>query len=476
VTAERFPAGLPDLADPADLFAVLYDRLTADTLLFNREASSWADQQGFEDVAFWAERMAFGEGRVDLTRLRLTAPLRDSPGTLAILIGIDRALACVNPRLGGVDTGALGYVLRRYARTGRFSTGNVPGAVLPKLTQPARPEGQLTAADTFTSVVRVPDHSWRAVNHERADARQDLPRLTRDLNVVVAPLLDSPRDIDITRIRGARRNISTGEAVDGYVLRPDDREEIRTRIRGILGRITEEKADIGVLPEASLSAPLLAYWRDQLRRLSQDPDVGPRCCWILVGTGPVGEPDPEGRYPNRAVVLDQFGEQVFSQDKTRDFSLTPKLIDDWELSGPLGGTDLAVEWISRGDRIEVRESQAGRFAILICEDITGSTWKSVLEDCGVSHLLVPIFAAPLRGDWEFPRSDAQDYVRQAGSWVLAVNSLVTDSARESYIGLLVGPCPTSRGEWGEASLKFIEHSGPHRTGTVTLPTEVDAKG
>jgi hypothetical protein len=461
--------------DPADLFAVLYDELARDRERFNREAESWVDLRGFQETAFCAEQMALSEGEVDPAHLQSTMSSRSAPYRLAVLTGIDRALAYVNPRQDSKVAGALVRILARYARTGRFSTDNAPGAVLPRLTWPARPTHQPNIAEWFTAVIRVPETSWQAIKYRRIEASQDLPRSSRSLNIAVAPLLHSVQDIDITRIPGCSHDPRTGKMVDGYVLGPVDQEEIRARIRGILSRITEEKAVIGVLPEASLCASLLAYWQDLLRQLDQDPNVGPRRYWILVGTGPIGDPDTAGRHSNRAVVLDQSGEQIFSQDKVRDFSLTPQTIKTWGLSGKLDDSALAVEWINRGTKLEVRESFAGRFAILICEDITGSDWKSVLEDCGVSHLLVPIFAGPLKDEWAFPRSEAEQYVRQIGSWVLAVNSHVTAHDEKTWIAMLAGPSATSRYEWhdekGDGDPKFFKGSGPHRVGMVTLPPD-----
>jgi predicted amidohydrolase len=332
-------------------------------------------------------------------------------------------------------------------------------------------------AEAFTALIRVSEASWQAVSHKRIKGSQDLPTPSRKINITVAPLLESLQDIDITRIPSCSYDPRTGKMVDGYVLAPVDREEIRARIRGILSRLTKEKAVIGVLPEASLCNSLLAYWQELLKQLNQDPDAEPCRYWILVGTGPLGEPDLAGRHSNRAVVLDQSGEQVFSQDKVRDFSLTPQTIKAWGLSEKLDDSALAIEWINRGSKIEVRESFAGRLAILICEDITGSDWKSVLEDCGVSHLLVPIFAAPLKDKWAFPRSEAQQYARQIGSWVLAVNSLVTADDKEgSCIGMLAGPDETSRDEWGAREPEFIKHSGPHRVGVVALPPDPGLPG
>jgi predicted amidohydrolase len=467
VTVTRLPT------DPADLFAVLYDDLAADSEQFDREADRWLDLPGFQETASQVEQMAHIEGEIDQAHLDSWMLPDSAAHRLAVLIGIDRALAHVNPQQDSVNAGALGPLLRRYAKKGRFSTDNVRGAVLPRLTWPARPAHQSTMAEAFTAVIRVSEASWQAISHDRIKGSQDLPRSNRQVSITVAPLLDSLQDLDITRIPGCSHDPRTGKMVDGYVLGPVDREEIRARIRGILSGFAKEKAVIGVLPEASLCDSLLAYWQELLKQLVQDPGTDPRHYWILVGTGPVGVPNSAGRHSNRAVILDQSGEQVFSQEKVRDFSLTPKTIRDWGLAEKLDDAALAVEWINRGSRIEVRESFSGRYAILICEDITGPTCRSVLEDCGVSHLLVPIFAAPLRGGWEFPRSEAQQYVRQIGSWVLVVNSLVTsvDDKKESFIGMLTGPSATSREEWGECHMEFIKHNGPHRIGVVTLPPD-----
>ena len=74
---------------------------------------------------------------------------------------------------------------------------------------------------------------------------------------------------------------------------------------------------MAVLPEACLNDKLLAAWRQAL--VSIIPPIHSRLTWLVVGTGPVGGDEPPY---NRAVVIDRRGQDLWTQDKQFDFSLS----------------------------------------------------------------------------------------------------------------------------------------------------------
>ena len=81
--------------------------------------------------------------------------------TFAHLLGLDAALAHANPLFGAAAPPALTEYALRYAESGRFDSGAIAGALLPRFARPGR-RGQLPddLADAFGSVVRVNPAAW----------------------------------------------------------------------------------------------------------------------------------------------------------------------------------------------------------------------------------------------------------------------------------------------------------------------------
>ena len=107
----------------------------------------------------------------------------------------------------------------------------------------------------------------------------------------------------------------------------------------------------------------------------------------------------------------------------------------------------AAEHITRGSALAVLETSLGRLAILICEDLSQSVeWERELIECGISHMVVPIFSKPIM-DFRWERQGAERQIRNTGSWLIIANSLVVQRAMEAtpndgeqwYTCLIAGP-------------------------------------
>lgn len=133
------------------------------------------------------------------------------------------------------------------------------------------------------------------------------------------PLLERFEDITI--------DFRTDEG-DGYTCRmaANDSPELRERIRNALHQLDASGAVLGVVPEVTLTDPLLDLWKSLLRETA---DGTQELRWVLVGTGPLGGHEPP---VNRAVLLDRWsGETLLTQDKLTQFSISRRQLEDWRI-------------------------------------------------------------------------------------------------------------------------------------------------
>ena len=143
---------------------------------------------------------------------RRSRPPEDPRQAFATLLGLDAALAHANPLSGVAAPPALTEYALRYAEAGRFDSGALPGALLPRFARPGR-RGQLPddLADAFGSVVRVDATRWEACDHVALPARSRLTRPEREagLRVATAPMIREPDELS-GRSRSAPACASTG--------------------------------------------------------------------------------------------------------------------------------------------------------------------------------------------------------------------------------------------------------------------------
>src|SRR5688500_12072453 len=123
----------------------------------------------------------------------------DAGQTFAVLLGLDAALAHANPLFGAATPPALAEYALRYAESGRFDSGALSGALLPRFARPGR-RGQLPDdfADAFGSVVRVNPAAWDACDHIALPARSRLTRPEREagLRVSTTPMIREPDELE----------------------------------------------------------------------------------------------------------------------------------------------------------------------------------------------------------------------------------------------------------------------------------------
>ena len=383
--------------DYADLFCELFDRL--DVERFHEEGESWMADPTVAATAAAVEQAALAGERVP------------EAGDFAVLLGLDAALAHANPLLGGPAPPALTEYALRYAESGRFDSGAVPGALLPRFARPGR-RGQLPddLADVFGSVVRVDEAGWAACDHVALPARSRLTRPEREagLRVATAPMIRAPEEL--------HWEVEERSGLRFYRIHPADREPTRARIEKVIAAWDEQGVAIGVAPELCLSHALLERWQTALR----DRAGGGPLRLVMAGSGNLDGASPP---VNEAVLLDaRTGEVLVRQRKIHPFNFSRDDLELWGLTDRLAGP--ADEDLSRGRRVCVVEAGGARLAILVCEDLARlHAFAAALHAHGVSLLLVPVFARPTK-DRRWERARAEVYSDAIGSHVVVANSLV----------------------------------------------------
>ena len=389
--------------DYADRFCELFDRL--DAAQFHAEGEAWmADAKVAGTAARVEQAVLDGEP--------VAAP-DDGRETFAVLLGLDAALAHANPLLGAVAPPALTECALRYAESGRFDSGAVPGALLPRFARPGR-RGQLPddPADAFGSVVRVGSAGWKACDHIALPARSRLTRPEREagLRVATAPMIREPDELEW--------EVEERSGLRFYRIHPADREPVRARVQRVITAWDEHDVAIGIAPELCLSRALLEHWQVALRERAGAGTS--RLRLVVAGSGNVDGCSPPA---NEAVLLDaRTGEVLVRQRKVHPFNFSHADLELWGLADRLTGP--IDEDLSRGRRVCVVEAGGARLAILVCEDLARlHAFAGALHAHGVSLLLVPVFARPTK-DRRWERARAEVYSDAVGACVVVANSLV----------------------------------------------------
>jgi predicted amidohydrolase len=397
--------------DPADLLCAAYDAIPR--MAFRTSIEHWDFDPALDAVSARVEAAALSGATADAARL---AAEGDDATRYAVVRGLDRALARVNPLLAGVPSPALAPLALRHARHGRLDTGAAGGALLPRVAGGGR-RGQLAEdlADALGAVVRVPAADWAACDHAVLPPWARLTRADRErgLRIAATPMIADPDELDwrLEERRGLRF----------YRIAPADRSTTRERVERVVRAFDAAGAAIAIVPELCLSPALLDEWR---RVLAERPCAAESALrLVLVGTGNIERADPP---TNTAVLLDaQTGEVAASQRKIHPFNLAEADVELWGLAERL--TAPVDEDLTPGERVTVLEAGGVRLAILVCEDLARlPALAGPLCAHGVSLLLVPVFARPTK-DRRWERARAESYGDATGAAIVVANSLVMAS-------------------------------------------------
>jgi len=402
--------------DVAKAFAQLYDELMQ-TPPVATELETWPASPAYRQAEVRVTGL-IGTG-LQIDESSLTAEIAAGrPATMGALAAIDTVLRRANDDNPGRTPQTIELQKRRWRQGGYYVSAD-DGAVLSRRASQREPQqGAETLADKF-DIVRVAPESWTHAQFIVVDSNLDYRVLPGDeLRVAALPMSVLPEDLDMTSTQTAQ-----GRPV--YIARPgpDLHAHVSTAATAVHG------ADLALAPESTLDANGLDAW--QLAATSEMPT------WVFAGTGPVGGDLPGGSaplgtgttvdgdelMPNRGVLLHgPTGDVIAVQDKRSGFTILPGLLAAYRLpNDPPVGHDEGME---PGRTLTVVESKAGRFAVFICEDLGREMDLAAdLVGFGITHLLVPILATPIRVR-EWHQSIARRVTQRAGTTVVVFNSLV----------------------------------------------------
>ena len=389
--------------DYADLFCELFDRL--DPAEFREAGETWISDAEVAATAALVERAALDGEAV--------AVPDGARRTFAVLLGLDAALVHANPQLGGAAPPALTEYALRYAESGRFDSGALPGALLPRFARPGR-RGQLPddLTDVFGAVVRVKPSDWDVCDRAALPARSRLTRPDREagLRVATAPMIREPDELEW--------EVEERAGLRFYRIHPADRAPTRARVDKVIAGWDEQDVMIGIAPELCLSRALLERWQAALRE--REGAGASRLRLVVAGSGNLDGSSPP---TNEAVLLDaRSGEVLVRQPKVHPFNFSQEDLELWGLADRL--TAPIDEDLRRGERVWVVEAGGARLAILVCEDLARlHAFAGALHAHGVSLILVPVFARPTK-DRRWERARAEVFCDAIGSSVVVANSLV----------------------------------------------------
>jgi predicted amidohydrolase len=437
-------------SDPADAFVRLFDLLPEEPFLGDDAERALRSESVLAEAAeVEAHVLDTGAVPAELTGLPVD---RSHLSGIGRLIGLDRILRRVHPLSQAPAPPRLQFLGTRYARKGRLNTDATSGLLLPRLVEYGAPEHRPDKHEFF-SVIRVLPPMLSNVTFQMVTSAA-MPTLTTGDTLVVGcvPFLEDGSDVEINRVDKLDK--------PRYRLAPRFGAWSEQRVLKTLTALDASGAVIGLLPEGALCGELLSVWQTALATtFSQARRSNSRLAVILIGTGPVTDEEPPR---NRAVLLDRKGGLMWEQDKLCDYTLVGATVRDWGLTSILeqvnplkdGGQAPAreqvdlLEDITRGKTLLVAETPLGRLAVLICEDLQRSDTRQVVpRSLGVSHILTPVFDAPLSHDrWE--RFAAERHSLWGGSRVAVTNSRVVGTmlGRTGSFGTALGLAPMP-GSW-----------------------------
>ncbi len=383
------------------------------------------------DAVVWRRHLRPADDLIDGLRDSGTWPSETMPETTAdavrLLLAIERALVECLPMFSDESGTARGWraqVASGYARTGTLLE-DASGALLPKWQPSARTD---RFEDLFLHLVRVPSRLWRNMEYSIVTGVAALmPAIDwrgAQANSVVAACLPFADELADFQICACEHQSSPA-----YEIRPSDRLVKGDRVMEALVSLDASSATVGVVPESCLDRGLLDRWHDAIH----GTPVVSQLRWVLIGTGPT----EIGNRFNEAVVLSrgrdstgQRGRTLLKQRKRYGYTLPPDTIEQWCLTDLLPGETARNEAMVPGTAFAILETDVGRFAVLICEDLShfehfgpdGFGAGEIALRANVTHLLVPVFDRELKpGRWHLYA--AKDWLVEATARIVVATNL-----------------------------------------------------
>jgi hypothetical protein len=395
----------------ADLFAQLWHELAGDLSRFEEILEQHTHERS--RVLYWAglldeEIAAAGAYALTLLSERLARSDEFRTDT-AVLIAqaIDRWYGRLSSE---ISTPAIRDVLlaranRTLLKTGRFNTDSGLGYVLPKRPRWGRwsdpdlelPNGAHSVWETFKSLIVAPAEIAASDPDDPSHARTVRfsyrlvdPTILRavepDWQPVIgfAPLAEAPDDLDIRLVKEDGKHWYDAQVRD-----------LGSRAATTVQVLCEAGAHIIVFPELVMHPEALQAIRRAIAT------HGPRSQLRLVLAGTSRQPSGGSRPLNEARLFNHRGTEIARQCKLHRWNLPHDLRKRYGLDDTsLDGTAALFEFMTPGEEIlVVEQSQFGRLAVMVCEDLGRSEPGHWLrEHMLLDWLLTPILDSSMNPD------------------------------------------------------------------------------
>jgi predicted amidohydrolase len=262
---------------------------------------------------------------------------------------------------------------------------------------------------------------------------------TKRLRIGVVPLVEAVADFDVKP-----DNSRPDWLRYSMTLKRSSRKRILAAALAALQKSSEAACDIVIFPELCLTPKMQKDLSEALRK------TGAERPWLVVaGSARTPVEGRKGQHHNRALVFDMLGKQVLSHHKLHRYILEGDQQERYGLTEALGYTGRFEDMETDPIEIEVLDTPAGRFAVLICEDLTAPNFVSALADklC-IDWLLVPVLdGTQEKSRW--PTRFGKKYAEAGVAVVVATSlSLVREHlsklpSRKSLGGVGVALVPTA---------------------------------
>jgi predicted amidohydrolase len=272
-------------------------------------------------------------------------------------------------------------IRRHWLRTGQLNTDQVPGLLVPTRDRPfawpgpRRSYKHYELSHHFGAFLR-----WRGEQELKVSIKvvPDLdPRLQREaengtLIGAVIPLISSREDFEFPELQQPNR----------FEVVIKDPARIAELAKVALREAIEAGAQLIVFPELCLTREAQMELGDVVREVSNG-----RVWLVVTGSAITAERQ------NQSVVFDGQGRAVIWHNKLFPYSIST---DEQDRYGILSGFSRRVEDINPNPReLYILETQLGRVAVLICEDLTvPEVFVPIFKSLEVDLLVVPLMDGP----------------------------------------------------------------------------------
>lgn len=261
-----------------------------------------------------------------------------------------------------------------------------------------------------------------------------VPALPAPLRIAVVPLVARLADFDVVpddsdpnfpRFRMGLKS-------------PDDLT--KAVVRALQSSIVQE-CDIVVFPELCFTPPMQQYLGGWMQGTATERP------WLVVaGSAHTPLPGAGAGFHNKALVFDNRGNLILSHHKLNRYSISVDEEGRYGLAEAFKYLDRTEDMVTTPNQIEVVDTPAGRFGVLICEDLAVEDFVSpLIRNLGLDWLLVPILDG-CQTDWRWPAHYGRKYAERGAAVVIATSLSLVEQHRLQLpagtprgVGLVITP-------------------------------------